>query len=141
MRVFILFLTLSALGTGAYALDLCPEAGQVRQVRDLALRSAGVRRLTPRPQHEPRLELESERTWARAGYGYALLRVRNRGNVALEASAGRVRCTAFDAQQRTIGSWHAGDLGSIAPGQEIRVGIGIPLRKGRLESMDCRLVE
>jgi hypothetical protein len=141
MRAWILFLILSALCAGTYVLGLLPDTWRVQQMRDLALRLPEAAGLMPRTQREPRLELESEQAWFQAGYGYSLLRLRNEDDVALEVPAGRVHCTALDVEHRTIGSWRAGELGSLKPGQEITVRIGFPLRKGRLKSLDCRLVE
>ena len=141
MRALVLFLILCALGGGAYALELLPATGRVQQLRDLALRLSEASGMIQRTQPEPGLALASEHTWVRGGYAFGKLRVRNEGNVAIEASAGTVHCTAVDTQHRVLGSWKAGDLGSLKPGQEIALGIGIPLRKGRLASLDCHLVE
>jgi hypothetical protein len=141
MRALLLFLLLFAVVAGAYTLGLLPETGRIEQLRAHALRLSHGSDLLPGAQREPGLTLDSELTWVRGSYGYAKLRFRNEGTVPIQASAGRVRCTALDTQRRTIGSWQTGDLGSLDPGEEITLGIGIPLRQGRLQSMDCRVIE
>lgn len=135
--LLVLFFGLSALGAAAYAMDLLPDL-QVQRLQDA--RQKLVRFLPgDSAMPEPELALESGATWVRGDYAFSRLRVRNAGDRTVLASAGRVQCTALDARRSEIGRWRSGDLGSVKPGQEVSVGIGIPLSKGRLESLDCRL--
>jgi len=136
MRVWflVLFFALSAIGAAAYAMGLLPDAS-VKGVQE-----AGKTALRLLPGRDaPELALEADSTWVRGDYAFRVLRVRNQGDRTVHASAGRVRCTALDARRTEIGRWESGDLGSVKPGQEISVGIGIPLGEGPLESLDCRL--
>jgi hypothetical protein len=141
----VLLFSLPVAAACAYALGLLPDSVQLMLIPELAPSapelSARADAAAEPARPEPRLELESERTWVRSGQGFALLRLRNEGDVAAEAPEGRVRCTALDAQRRELGRWQAGDLGLLTPGEEITLRIGIPLRSGQLRSMDCRLVE
>lgn len=136
-----LLIAVATLGAWTYGLELPPVVWPIQQLRDVALGSSDGSEPTASAPREPRLELESERTWVRAGHGFALLHLRNEGDAALEASEGMVRCTALDARRAELGRWQAGDLGLLTPGEEITLRVGIPLRKGQLRSMDCRLAE
>ena len=139
-RPLLLLSAAFALGALAQALGMVPKLRDLP--RPLAIGSEQLPSVASKPAPAPPAplpELRVERIWEAGNYGYVLVRLSNQGDAVLAGSRGRVRCTAFDADDRALGSNSRSNRRPLRPREELEIEIPVALGAGTLESIQCGL--
>ncbi len=139
-RPLLLVAMAFALGALAQDLDMVPDLHDVRQLLSIESEQVSTFESKPAPTpRAPRPQLHVVRIWDSDGYGYALVRLSNQGDAMLAGSRARVRCTAFDVDDRPLGSSSGPNRQPLGPGEEVDIEIPVALDGGTLESIQCGL--